>query len=118
MEKLTKKELKEKYKNRVLIGGVYRITCSGNKKHWLRTTVDMQGAKNRFSFSVETNSCPEVCMLPAWNEFGSDSFAFEQLEFLKKKETQTECQFLEDVTALLEIWSEQDGEQHELRTEH
>lgn len=117
MEKLTKKELKEKYKNRVLIGGVYRITCSGNRKHWLRATPDMQGAKNRFSFSMETNSCPEVCMLPAWNEFGSASFAFEPLESIKKKDTQSECQFLEDVTVLLEMWTEKEGE-HELRTEH
>jgi hypothetical protein len=77
---LTKKELKELYKNRVLIGGVYCIKCNGNDAQWIRRTTDMKGSKNRFQFSLSNNSCPEICMNESWNQFGASSFTFEALE--------------------------------------
>lgn len=106
MDKTTKKALKEQYKNRTLIGGVYCIKCNGNVNLWIRSTTDMQGSKNRFLFSLSINSCPETCMIEAWNQFGASSFTFEILEILQKKETQTEREYGDDVNTLLEIWSE------------
>ncbi|WP_077611243.1 GIY-YIG nuclease family protein [Clostridium sp. Marseille-P2415] len=106
MEKLTKKALKEQYKNRVLIGGVYCIKCNGNINLWIRATTDMQGSQNRFAFSVSTDFCPETCMIEAWNQFGASAFSFEILEEIQKKETQTEREFSDDVNTLLEIWTE------------
>lgn len=105
MEKLSIKAMKEQYKNRVLIGGVYCVKCNVNNNFWVRATTNLQGSKNRFEFSVSTNSCPEMCMLEAWNQFGASAFSFEILEEIQKKETRTEREFSDDVNTLLEIWT-------------
>lgn len=111
MEQISRKALKEQYKNRTIVGGIYCITCSGDSKSWIRATTDMQGAKNRFAFSVSVNSCPETGMLSAWNQFGASAFSFKVLEEMKKKELQTDCEFLQDVNTLLEMWTEKSGEE-------
>jgi hypothetical protein len=104
MEKFSKKALKEQYRNRTIVGGVYCIKCNDNI--WIRPTTNMQGAKNRFEFSVYNNYCPEGCMLESWKQFGAVSFSFEILEEIEKKKTQTDDEFLEDVNTLLELWTE------------
>ncbi|MDF2887710.1 MAG: hypothetical protein K0R23_2095 [Lacrimispora sp.] len=106
MEHLTKKELKDQYKNRILTGGIYRIQCSGDDSYWLRTSLDMQGSKNRFAFSKNTDSCPEICMLKAWKQYGANAFSLEIVEEIEKKETQTQRQFADDINTLLELWKE------------
>ncbi|AIF52943.1 GIY-YIG nuclease family protein [Pelosinus sp. UFO1] len=116
MDKPSKKDLKEQYKNRVIIGGVYCVRCSGADNLWLRATTDIQGSKNRFAFSVSTNSCPEMCMSESWKQFGATTFSFEILEKIEKKETQTTREFSDDVNTLLELWIEKrNGENSELR---
>jgi hypothetical protein len=109
MNHLSKKDLKEQYGNKVIIGGIYCIKCLGSDKLWLRTTTNLQGAKNRFAFSLSTNSCPEPCMRKAWDIFGAAAFFFEPLEEMKKKNTQTEREFADDVDALLELYREKEG---------
>lgn len=106
MDKLSKKALKEQYKNRTLIGGVCCIKCHGSSNLWIRAASDMQGLKNRFQFAVSIDFCPEPCMSEAWKQFGAAAFSFEVLEEIKKKETQTEREFSDDVNTLLEIWTE------------
>jgi len=106
VEKLSKKVLKEQYKNRAMIGGIYCIKCNDNNAIWFRATTDMKGSKNRFAFSVAINSCPETCMIEEWNMHGASTFCFEILEQLQKKETQTEQEFSDDVNILLELWNE------------
>lgn len=119
MDSVKRKELKNAYKNRAAIGGIYRIQCSGNRRAWVRATTDLAGQKNKLSFSVSTNSCPEPTMLTEWMKYGAQSFSFTILEELKQKETQTEHEFLQDIKTLLEIWLEkiqQEGAAH--GTEH
>ena len=113
MESSTKKALKDQYKNRTLTGGIYRIQCSKDGSYWLRISLDMKGSANRFAFSKATDSCPEICMLKTWKEYGADSFSFEIVEEIKKKETQTQRQFSDDLNTLLELWNEKgmEGEQ-------
>lgn len=106
MEKLSKKELKEQYKNREIIGGIYRIKCSGSNESWLRATTDMKGSSNRFIFSVSIDSRPEPCMIQAWNTYGKDTFSFEIVEEMKMKDSQTQKEFSEDLDTLLELWIE------------
>lgn len=103
MEKLSKKELKEQYKNRVVIGGVYCIKCNANDRMWIKSTKDMQSAKKRFEFFIKTNYCPEACMYAEWNQYGSNTFSFAVIEEIKKGETQTEREFSDDIDALLEM---------------
>lgn len=110
MDKLSKKELKEQYKNRTVIGGVYCIKCNSNNRQLIKSTMDMTGQKNRFDFSVSVNSCLEPSMRLEWAQYGAESFSFQILEEIKKGETQTEKQFANDVEALLEIWIEKKGD--------
>lgn len=93
MSKLSKKDLKEQYKNRVITGGVYCVKCRNTDYYWTRSTTDMQGAKNRFAFSVSINSCPEPCMVNAWKQFGAAAFSFEILAELKKKKRKQHVNF-------------------------
>ena len=98
MKEASKKEMKNQYKN-----------------SWVRASADLQGAKNRFAFQCATNLCPETAMSPAWKRYGAAGFTFEILEEIKKKETQTPREFSEDISALLELWNEKQGERIRLR---
>ncbi len=106
MDACAKKALKAQYKNRTVVGGVFCIRCAPANEVWLRATTNMQGDKNRFAFSVSTNFHPEPCMAGAWVRHGAEAFSFEVLETLKKKDTQTDREFAEDVAVLLQLWTE------------
>lgn len=106
MESLSKKELKEHYKNRSVVGGVYCIKCNGNGRTWLKSTKDLEGQKNRFQFFVSTNTCPEPSMLADWKQYGANSFSIVILEELKKGDTQSDREFADDISVLLDMWLE------------
>jgi hypothetical protein len=114
MEKHTKKELKEQYKNRSVIGGVYCIRCNGNGRMWIKSAKNLYGQKNRFEFSVMINSCPEADMYSEWSQYGAKTFSFDVLEEIEKQETQTDREFIEDIGILLEMWIEKQ-QQEELK---
>lgn len=106
----SKKRLKEEYKTRVVVGGVYQIHCHPTGERWLKASTNLEGAKNRFAFCVFTNSAPESGMSSAWKEHGASSFSFEALEELEKQELQTDQEFREDVNTLLTLWKEKQTE--------
>lgn len=116
MDFLKRKELKNAYKQKAAVGGIYRIQCNGNGRAWVKSTTNLAGQQNKFAFSVSTNSCPEPAMRAEWTNYGLQSFSFDVLEVLNRKETQTEREFLEDIQALHKIWLErqrQEGVLHE-----
>ena len=110
MDKLSKRTLKEQYKSRTLTGGVYVIKCLEEGTVWLRGTIDLKGAENRFLFSKSMNSCPENAMRELWIRYGAEAFSFEIAEDIIKKDTQTEEEFSQDVKVLLEMWQEKQEE--------
>lgn len=73
MDFSSRKILKEKYINREIVGGVYRILCNKTGEYWLKTTKEIKGAQNRFEFSKKTNTSPELYirkkMGRIWSEF-------------------------------------------------
>ncbi len=106
MDKAKRKELQNAYKNRTVIGGIYYIKCSGNQRIWLRSTVNMEGTKNRVLSSQKLKGAPEPAMLRECNEYGWESFSFVVLEELKKEDNQTDKEFADDIATLLEMWTE------------
>lgn len=104
-----RKELKNSYKEKREIGGVYLITCSGSGRVWLKAAQNLQGKINRFNFSVSTGMCPESDMREAWEEYGPQAFSLSVLEELQKGETQTDREFSDDIDTLLGIWAEKYG---------
>ncbi len=104
MDKPAKKALMTEYKERKVIGGVYAVRNTVNGKQLILSASDLQGSKNRFLFSQQTNGCISPKLNKDWEQFGANSFAFEVLEELEKKETQTSKEFAEDVKTLEEIW--------------
>jgi len=101
-----RKELLNSYKDTRALGAVYAIQCGGNGKRWVKSTTNLAGQQNRFQFALMTNGCPEPAMRAEWEKYGAKAFSFVVLEELKQKETQTESEFAEDISLLLEIWQE------------
>ena len=101
-----RRELKEQYKARKVVGGVYRIVNKENGQFLLQSTDDMQSARNLFQFFQLTDACTLPAIREDWKRCGKEAFALEELEELEKKEEQTTAQFREDLEVLLELWSE------------
>jgi hypothetical protein len=115
MDLAKRKGLKNAYKDIQAVGGIYCIECDGNHRRWVKATSNLAGQKNKYTFAISTNSCPEPAMRAEWNQYGVKSFSFTVLEELKKKETQSDHEFSADIDILLEMWLEkynQDGQLH------
>ena len=97
---MDKKELREQYRNRTVIGGIYTIKNTINGKVLLDSTTDLKGARNRFEFF----GCPNPKMTADWSAQKGECFVFDVLEELEKDEIQTDKEFKDDLKILLEIW--------------
>lgn len=88
------------------IGGVCAIKNTQNGKMLLLPAPDLQGCRNRFDFSQQTGSCINIKLRDDWEKYGAKAFAFDILEELEKKETQSAKEFKEDLKTLMELWLE------------
>ena len=101
-----RKLLKAQYKERKIIGGIYRIVNQKNGKFYLNKTANLQGSQNSFKSCYATGTCTHPRLVKEWNEYGQDSFVFEVLETWEKDATQTDEEFRKDLEELLEIWDD------------
>lgn len=106
MDVARKKELKDTYKSRTKIGGICCIKCDGNQRLYLQATNDTASLRNRYRFAISTGSCPDPSLRKDWTKYGEKSFSFTVLEEIKKEESQSEKEFLDDINVLYEIWLE------------
>lgn len=106
MDKQGKKDRTMQYKERKITGGIYAIKNTMNGKRLVLPASDLQGSKNRFSFAQQTNSCMNLKLKDDWDKYGGSVFAFEVLELLEKKESQTVQEFADDVKTLEALWYE------------
>lgn len=103
-----RKELTQEYKNRKPNMGIYQIRNKANGKIQLFSSLNLDGALNRFQFDLEMG----LPMGP-WDrelrkdlaQYGPESFVFEVLDRLKPAED-PQYDYKEDLKALEELWLE------------
>jgi hypothetical protein len=103
---MDRKALINEYKERKIVGGIYRITNTRNGMYFLDYGPDLQAKQNGFNFMVSTGSCMHYELKKDWAEFGSGAFAFEALEELEKKKDQSPAEFNDDLITLQGFWKE------------
>ncbi len=101
-----RKTLINAYKQRKIIGGVFKVISTANGRYLLDSAADLQARQNAFNFSISTNNLFDYKMRKDWQEFGAAAFTFEVLDSLEKKETQSQEQFIDDLKTLEQIWAE------------
>ena len=107
----SKKELREKYKDRKVVGGVYLIRNSENSRILICSTADLQSSINRFEFAKKTGSCVDLKLQGDWSKCRGASFNFEVLEELNREETQTANEFMDDILVLKNLWMDKLSDQ-------
>lgn len=80
-----KKELKQQYKETKIEAGVYRIKNIKNQKILVESTMNLKTINGK-RFQLEMGSHKNKRLQKEWKEFGQESFVFEVLEVLEKKE--------------------------------
>ena len=106
MDKQSKKDMTAAYTGRKKIGGVYVIRNTVTGMLLPGSAPDVEGIKNRFSFSQATESCVQPKLDDDWKLYGAKAFVLEILETIEKKETQTDREFADDIKTLKELWLE------------
>jgi len=98
-----KRKLVNEYKQRKLIGGVYKITNSLTKMYLLGHATDIKAMQNRFDFSASTGSCILPKLQKDWRETEGKAFTFEILDTIEMKEGQSQAEFIDELKTLEEI---------------
>ena len=101
-----KKTLKSEYKERKIIGAVFRVVNTKNGMYLLDYTPDLRAKQNAFNFIISIDSCFHYKLQKDWMEFGGKAFNFEILETLEKKKEQTHNDFIDDLKTLEQFWGE------------
>lgn len=100
MKPENRKELISQYKERKLIGGICAIHNISNGKRLISAETDIEAFKNRFQFSLQSNTCMSFKYQRDWLKNGSQSFELEVLEVLEKKEEQSMADYIEELKLL------------------
>jgi hypothetical protein len=103
---MDRKSLINEYKQRKVVGGVFRILNTKTGMYYLGAAADLQGKRNGFDFMVDTGNCSYYELKQDWQEYGSGAFVFEVLEEIGKKEDQSAADFRDDLDTLRDIWKE------------
>lgn len=106
MDKQSKKNMSAAYKEKKKTGGIYAIRNSVTGKALLGAATDMEGFRNRFSFSQATGSCVQPKLEADWKKYGGQAFVLEIMETIEKKSDQTDREFADDIAVLKDLWME------------
>lgn len=100
MKPENRKELINQYKERKLIGGICAIHNTVSGKRLISAETDIEAFKNRFQFSLRSNTCMSFKYQRDWLSNGAQSFVLEVLEVLEKKEEQSVEDYVEELKLL------------------
>jgi hypothetical protein len=101
-----KKELANQYKQRKIIGGIFRVTNTKNGKYFLDYTPNLQAKQNAFEFMSSNGSCFDYKLKNDWETFGKQAFIFDIVATIEKKDVQTQDEFISDLQTLAQMWGE------------
>ncbi|CAI6087373.1 GIY-YIG nuclease family protein [Cohnella sp. JJ-181] len=111
MDKQRKKQLADAYTQTFRPMGVYQIRNTENGKVLVRSSMDLEGSRNRFEFmkQMNTNTLPEL--KTEWDRYGGGAFEFAELDRIKPREEQLADRselkkYQDEVEALAELWVE------------
>ena len=106
MNPQNKKDLLAAYKQRTQIGGIYAVTNTHTGKTLVLASADLHGIQKRSEFAEMTGGCFHPKLMKDAQTYGNDAFSFSILEELKRKDTQTDREFGDDLELLLSMWLE------------
>ncbi|HEV7843177.1 MAG TPA: GIY-YIG nuclease family protein [Pyrinomonadaceae bacterium] len=104
MEK-DKKRLKQEYRQTPRPMGVFLIRNNVNDKVFVGVSLDLPGIINRHRFQLTMGKHPNKRLQADWNEFGSESFAFEIFDQLSPR-AEPEFDYRGELSYLEELWLE------------
>ena len=99
------RDLKKEYKQKQNQMGVYQIRNMVNEKIFIGSSLNIPGIFNRQKFQLKMGNHRNKALQAEWNEFGSESFAFEVLDELTPKEDPA-YNYREDLATLENLWLE------------
>jgi hypothetical protein len=103
---MDKKTLINEYKQRKVIGGIYRVTNTRNGKYLLDYATNLQAKQNAFDFMTSSGSCLDYRLRNDLEEFGGKVFTFEIINTIEKKKEQTQEEFVDDLKVLAQMCGE------------
>ena len=100
-----RKALINEYKQRRIIGGLYRVTNTRNGMYLLDYATNIQAKQNAFNFMTSSGSCFDHRLKKDWETFGGKVFTFEILETIEKKKEQVQDEFIADLKTLILVYN-------------
>lgn len=100
----SRKDLKNKYKQRRFKLGVFQIRNTVNNKILVDGSTDLATIWNRQKFQLKSGLHPNHLLQSEWNEFGEEAFVFEILTELKQEDEKRD--YRHELKELKEIFIE------------
>jgi len=98
-----KKELKQSYRQKPEVMGVYQIRNVVNERVFVGAALNLYGIINRHKFDLKLGSHRNEKLQADWLAFGGESFAFEILDELTRKDGSGR-DYKAELAVLEELW--------------
>ncbi|QWT54769.1 GIY-YIG nuclease family protein [Christensenella sp. MSJ-20] len=110
MDQERRRTLRRQYREAPREGGIICIQNRETGQRFLLAEPNLSGARNKFLFAIQTNSCCYAALQKDWAAYGPAGYSFEVLETLRPQEGQTPKEFREDLNQLLALWRQRENE--------
>ena len=98
-----KKELKQSYRQKPEVMGIYQIRNVVNERVFVGAALNLHGIINRHKFNLKLGSHRNEKLQADWLAFGGESFAFEILDELTPKDGSSR-DYKAELAVLEDLW--------------
>jgi hypothetical protein len=91
------------YKDTFPSMGIYVVRNTATGRVWLGKSQNVEGALNRIRFELKMRGHRNTALSNEWQHFGAESFTFEVLDRVKKRE-EPSFDYDAELQALLALW--------------